>query len=85
MTGMTSNFYISPNTILKDITRKRFSEEVVRVLNISDRKEKRERKRVLVETVKEWIKENPETAKEEFAISAKEVIDILKGISKQID
>lgn len=42
------------------------------------------RKIELIENVKEWIKENPKEAKDEFKESAKEVIDKLKSINKQI-
>ena len=44
-----------------------------------------QRKKELVEEVKQWIKDFPDEAKQEFAISAKEVIDILKDINKKTE
>jgi hypothetical protein len=63
---------------------KRFQDQVQVVLEIKDKKEKREAKRVLLDEVKAWIRENEQEAKEEFKISAEPVISILKEIGKKI-
>lgn len=62
-----------------------FADEVIRVLKLTDKKAKRTEKRKIIEKVKQWIKDNPEQAKKEFAESAKEIISILKEIAKQIN
>ncbi len=61
-----------------------FQEQVNEILAITNKKQKMERKRQLVEVVKQWIIDFPDEAKLEFAISAKEVIDILKTINNRI-
>lgn len=60
-----------------------FKAEVDRILNLS-KKEKQEAKLSLNKRVKEWAEQNPVQAKAEFKVSAKEVIDILKKISKEV-
>lgn len=62
-----------------------FREQVDEILKIEDKNLRRDRKSELLRNLKQWISDNPELAKEEFAISAKDVIDILKTISKQIN
>jgi len=63
----------------------RFQERVNEILVITNKKQKMESKKKLVEEVKQWIKDFPDDAKQEFAISAKEVIDILKTINKKTE
>ncbi len=47
-------------------------------------KHRQEAKSILCQTIKQWAEKNPDVAKAEFAISAKEVIDRLKKIAKEI-
>ncbi|MFN6526947.1 ATP-dependent nuclease [Nostoc sp. ChiSLP03a] len=61
-----------------------FQAEVDKVLQIPDKKEKRNKKRILLNNVKKWYTENPGIAKEAFSKSACEVIDILKNIEKVV-
>lgn len=61
---------------------KRFKTEVSQVLAITDKKEKRKEKKILLDSVLDWIKDDEAKAKEEFKESATEVIDKLKGIGK---
>jgi len=63
---------------------KRFQEEVKEVLAIADKKEKRQAKKELLDSVLMWVIENSEVAIAEFGTSAKEVIDILKEIEKEV-
>lgn len=63
----------------------RFQAQVNEILAITNKKQKMESKKKLVEEVKQWIKDFPDEAKQEFAISAKEVIDILKTINKKTE
>lgn len=62
----------------------RFQSRFASIKTTSDKKEKRNKKIELTKFVKEWITKNPEKAKEEFATSAKEMIDLLKKIEKKI-
>lgn len=62
----------------------RFQKKVTSVLKIEDKQSKRKAKKDLLDEVVMWIKENESTAKEEFKESAKEVIDKLKVINKEI-
>ena len=50
-----------------------------------DKLNKRKAKKNLLDEVLNWIKENEDTAKEEFKESAKEVLDKLKLINKEIN
>jgi predicted ATPase len=63
---------------------KTFENKVTEVIAITDKSKRRNKKKELVEEVKQWANENPVQAKDEFAVSAREVIDILKNIAKQI-
>ncbi|MBI3234033.1 MAG: hypothetical protein HYZ42_08325 [Bacteroidetes bacterium] len=60
-----------------------FQTEVDKILALKDR-EKWKAKKALLEGIKNWIREDPERAKREFQISAKEVIEHLKGIDRQL-
>jgi len=62
----------------------RFQEKVSAVLSM-DKLNKRKAKKNLLDEVLNWIKENEDTAKEEFKESAKEVLDKLKLINKEIN
>jgi len=62
----------------------RFQNEVTEILAIANKKQKMVRKKDLIERVKEWAQANPVEAKAEFAESAKEVVDVLRNISRQI-
>jgi predicted ATPase len=63
---------------------KRFQKRVSEILSLS-KQEKRKAKKELLNEVLSWIKEHEEQAKEEFKISAKEVIEKLKIISKEVN
>lgn len=60
-----------------------FREAVNSALNKKD-DEKRKAKARLLNEVKDWIKNNPETAKIEFEESAKEVISLLREIEAEV-
>jgi hypothetical protein len=60
----------------------RFQDQVDEVLLVANKKEKMRRKLELLEEVKDWYSNHPVEAKAEFAISAKEVIEILKTINR---
>jgi hypothetical protein len=62
-----------------------FQSRVKGVLGIRDKKEKREKKRELLNEVKAWIKDNEDVAKNQFKESAKEVIDFLKLIERKVN
>ena len=64
---------------------KTFQEKVDELLAINDKQGKRTRKKTLLEELESWIKEDEERAKEAFASSASEVIDILRNISASVD
>lgn len=53
-------------------------------MNTLDKDKKRTAKKELLERVLKWATESPEEARIEFAVSAKEVIDKLKSISKEL-
>ncbi len=63
----------------------RFKEKANSILKLSDPNTKRLKKKELLDGVKDWIKNNEETAKDEFKISAKEVIKKLKEIEKSLN
>lgn len=63
----------------------RFQEEVSRVLSISGKQNKRIAKKDLLNNVKIWIAENEKLAKEEFKISASEIISVLRSINKNLN
>ncbi len=62
----------------------RFQSEVQRILVLKSKSEKQEAKRSLFLKVVKWSTAHIDLALEEFKISAKEVIDILKEIEKKI-
>lgn len=62
-----------------------FQKEVTEVLNIPDKKVKREAKKALLYKVLEWIQADNANAKIEFSKSAKEIIEILKVINSKIN
>ncbi|MFK5924252.1 MAG: AAA family ATPase [Verrucomicrobiota bacterium] len=61
-----------------------FENEVVEVLEISDKQKKRKSKKLLLEKVMAWIGDDDKRAKSEFEKSASEVISILNNISKEV-
>lgn len=61
-----------------------FQEQVEAVLSITDKKEKRNAKKSLLEEVEDWIKTNKMAAKKAFERSASEVIGILKSIEQSL-
>jgi AAA15 family ATPase/GTPase len=63
---------------------KEFQETVDKVLNITDRQEKKKKKEDLLKNIKQWWTKNPDIAKEAFSKSAHELIEILKDIEKLI-
>ena len=62
----------------------RFLEKTQAALNHKDKQTKRAAKKLLLDEVLSWIKLNQEQAKSEFAVSAAEVIRILKSIATQV-
>ncbi|MCU0443227.1 MAG: AAA family ATPase [Bacteroidia bacterium] len=62
-----------------------FQEEVSQTLAIEDKAKRRLAKTALLEKVKYWIQEDEETAKLKFRESAKEVIDTLKNINRELN
>lgn len=62
-----------------------FKLKVDEIIEISDKQKKRNAKKMLLEEVKNWIASDEISAKEKFKESAKEVIEILKLISKEIN
>ena len=61
-----------------------FNNEVSEIILIKDKQKRREAKKNLLNNVLAWIDKNNESAKEKFKISAKEVIDKLEQIEKEI-
>ncbi len=61
-----------------------FNEEIERVLALPHGQNKQKEKGKLVEDVLKWARENEGAAKEAIAISAVEIIDILKSIEAVI-
>jgi len=63
-----------------------FKEEIERVNRIDkkNRKDKYEAKKILLEKVIEWVEKNTNEAKKQFSESAKEVIDKLQLIAKEL-
>jgi hypothetical protein len=62
-----------------------FQPKVEDILKEKDKQKRRELKKQLLEDVKLWIVSDENTAKEQFKESAKEVIEKLKLISKEIN
>lgn len=62
-----------------------FSLQVAEIAQISDKQKRRQAKKDLLEKVKQWIENDQNTAKEKFKVSAGEVIDRLKQISKELN
>ncbi|MDH5380019.1 MAG: AAA family ATPase [Cyclobacteriaceae bacterium] len=63
----------------------RFQKKVTKILAIQDKQEKRAEKKELLINLKKWISENDKGAKEEFKVSAAEIITVLKTIRKGIN
>lgn len=61
-----------------------FKEKVEQVLSISNKKEKRDKKKTLLDEVEAWIKDNYDNSKEAFGNSATDVIARLKAIEAQM-
>lgn len=81
----TDNFMQFKNHDFEKYYPKRFQDEAKQAIEIADKQTKREAKKVLLKKVLEWISADEELAKKEFQISASEVIDKLKEISKQLN
>jgi len=62
----------------------KFKDKVAQVLSLTDKKEKRNEKKALLDEVEAWIKDNVEEAKAAFENSATDVIDKLKVIEDQM-
>lgn len=62
-----------------------FQEEVKSVLGLSNKKEKWQAKKELLNTIKEWVKEDDNRAKVAFEKSAEEVIGLLKEIETTLN
>ncbi|GCC51658.1 hypothetical protein SanaruYs_18860 [Chryseotalea sanaruensis] len=63
----------------------RFKEEVEKALALTSKQEKRIAKQNLLIKVKTWIVNHETEAKEEFKISAAEVIEVLKSIKRELN
>lgn len=61
-----------------------FQEKVIEILQIGNSMQKLEKKKELREEVERWIENDSNRAKQEFEISAKEVIDRLKDIEAEL-
>lgn len=64
---------------------KRFEKQVEEVLSISKKDKKRKAKKELLEKVVSWINDHESEAKDEFRMSAKEVIEKLKMINQKVN
>lgn len=62
-----------------------FKPKVDEIIKISDKQKRRQAKKELLEEVKQWIASDENIAKEKFKESAKEVIEKLKLINKEIN
>jgi hypothetical protein len=62
----------------------RFSEEVRTALAIPDRRKRKDSKAKLLLDVISWIEEDEDCARIEFEQSAAEVIEVLRGIQRQV-
>lgn len=62
-----------------------FKSKVEEIAQITDKQKKRQAKKILLEEVKLWIVNDENTAKEKFKDSAKEVIERLKQIAKELN
>jgi hypothetical protein len=62
-----------------------FKSKVEEIAQITDKPKKRQAKKELLEEVKLWIVNDENTAKEKFKDSAKEVIERLKQIAKELN
>lgn len=61
-----------------------FQEQVDEILNISEKRERWNRKKALLEEVEAWLKDDEGRGKEALQDSAREVIEILKIISEKL-
>ncbi|MEQ9168971.1 MAG: AAA family ATPase, partial [Fulvivirga sp.] len=80
----TSNFNQFKNHDFEHYYPERFQNEVKRILQIQDKRTKRNEKKTLLDNIKKWIDNNEKEAKEEFKISANEIVEVLKSISKEL-
>jgi len=78
------NFITLTNDNFEDYYPINFKSSVDTILAMSNGKNKQEEKKKLLESVLDWIKKDEGFAKKEFEKSAKEIIDILKKIEKNI-
>lgn len=62
-----------------------FQPKVTEIINIKDKQRKREEKKKLLDEVKVWISEEESLAKDAFKESAREVIERLKQINKELN
>ncbi|MFT3844711.1 MAG: ATP-binding protein [Lacibacter sp.] len=79
------NFINFSETDFEKYYPSRFKNNINEALSETDKEKKREKKKLLLNEVLDWIVENREEAKKEFASSSLEIIDILKRISQKID
>jgi predicted ATPase len=63
----------------------RFGDQVALIKTINDKTAKRAKKGSLLYDVLEWIQQNPDTARQEFEVSAADVISHLTRIAEQVD
>jgi predicted ATPase len=61
-----------------------FSDQVIEVLSIENKKEKREAKRKLLDQVRAWLDENEQRGREALKQSAQEIIADLRSIENQL-
>ena len=78
-------FKILKQTDFEKYYPEQFQEKVDKVLQITDKQEKRNQKKLLCAEVVKWANENPKKdVKDQFLKSAKEVINILEKIDKKL-
>ena len=62
-----------------------FKQKVDEVIEINDKQKRRTEKKKLLDEVKQWIANDENSAKEKFKVSAKEIIERLKQINKELN
>ncbi len=70
---------------LENYYPERFLDKVETIKSELDKKKRQELKGKLIKSIIDWIKDDPEIAKKEMSISAKEIIDVLRNIDKELN
>lgn len=61
-----------------------FQEEVIQILALESKRDKKEKKSKLLRKVLDWTRTNPEEAKQAFEVSAAEIIQLLYKIQQEV-